>query len=507
MKRLSLIVVFMLLSMAMVIAGGTQESSAKPVVKDTLTVAVSSEPRSLDPFGSNDSNSTDIKVQMYDTLLYVDSDASVKPSIASDFKWTDGKTLLLSIRNDVKFHNGEILKPSDVHYTIVSAQDSEYTQWIVEGVDFEKTSFDNAAGTVTIGLKEPSGSLPARLGQLLVVSESYTESQPGILETKPMGTGPFVFEKWVKGDSLSFKANKEYWKGAPSVDKLVLRSITEAATRTIEIKSGNVDIALSILESDVASLEKDSNVKVIRSTGISNTWIGFNCAKAPFDNPKVRQAICYAVDKNAIVDAVYSGIGTVATGPIPPSVWGYASDTPQFEYNPQKAKQLLAEAGFGSGFSAEIKTSNSQVRVDIAEIVQQFLKDVGINLKVTTLENATYLNDIVDANVQMFILGWETTTLDADYGLYETYHSGMPTWSNTTGFYDAEVDKILEAARVCLDPVERKELYRQAQSKIIEGAPCVFLWDKENILVTTSHVHGITMNGAGRLNLYGVTFK
>ena len=339
------------------------------------------------------------------------------------------------------------------------------------------------------------------------MSESYTESQPGILETKPMGTGPFVFEKWVKGDSLSFKANKEYWKGTPSVDKLVLRAITEAATRTIEIKSGNVDIALSILESDVASLEKNSNVKVIRSTGISNTWIGFNCAKAPFDNPKVRQAICYAVDKNAIVDAVYSGIGTVATGPIPPSVWGYASDTPQFEYNPQKAKQLLAEAGFGSGFSAEIKTSNSQVRVDIAEIVQQFLKDVGINLKVTTLENATYLNDIVDANVQMFILGWETTTLDADYGLYETYHSGMPTWSNTTGFYDSEVDRILEEARVCLDTAERKELYRQAQSKIIEGAPCVFLWDKENILVTTSHVQGITMNGAGRLNLYGVTFK
>ncbi|MCK9331184.1 MAG: ABC transporter substrate-binding protein [Candidatus Cloacimonetes bacterium] len=507
MKRISAIALVMLVLVASLFAGGSKESSQIPAAKDSLTVALASEPRSLDPFGSNDSNSTNIKLQVYDTLLYIDTDASIQPNLAEKYEWVDGNTLQVTIRKDVKFHNGDLLKASDVLYTLQHSQESEYTTWIVEGVNFDKTVCDDEAGTVSIVLNEPSGSLPARLCQLIVVSKSYTEKDPKILESAPMGTGPFLFDKWVKGDSLTFKANKDYWKGAPAYSTLILRSITESATRTIEIKSGNVDVALSVIESDVESLSKNPDVKVIRKPGSSNTWIGFNCTAAPFDNQKVRQAVCYAIDKKAIVDAVYSGIGSVATGPIPPSVWGYTADVPDYSYNPAKAKQLLAEAGYANGLTVEIKTSNSQVRVDIAEIVQQFLKEVGITVKISTLENATYLTDIVNMNVQMFILGWETTTLDADYGLYEPYHSGMPTWSNTTGFSDPEVDRLLDEARRCIDMDQRRELYRQAQIAIVEGAPAAFLWDKEDIVVTSSHLDGITMNGSGRISFYGATFK
>lgn len=489
------------------VSAGTENPAPSGEAKDTLTVAISAEPKSLDPFGANDSASSDIKHQMYDTVLYLEEDASISPNLAESFEWKDDVTLELKIRDDVTFHNGDPLLASDVFYTVKTAAESEYTMWITEGVNLDASSYDNETGMVTLVLDEPSASLTARLCQLNVASEAYATSKEGIMEEAPMGTGPFVYDSWTRGDSIVMKANKDYWKGAAAFDTLRLRVITESATRTIEIEAGGVDIIMNVLQSDVTSLEDNPNVNVIRTTGAGNTWIGFNCTSEPFNEPKVRQAIAYAIDKEAIVEAVYNGVGSAATGPIPPSVWGYTDETESYPYDVEKAKALLAEAGYPDGFEVELKTSDSQVRIDICEIVKAYLEEIGIDVKITILENATYLTDVVDQNIQMFILGWETTTLDADYGLYEPYHSGMPTWANTTGYSNPDVDKLLDDARVCLDQDKRLELYKELQILISQEAPCVYLWDEEDVIAALPSVKGLTATGSGRYNFVNVHFE
>ena len=507
MKKL-LAIALVITSLLSLLAGCGQkagtESNDGSGEKDSLVVAINSEPKSLDAHGANDSSSTQIKHLIYDTLLKQAPDGSAAPGLVESWEYTDDLTLILHVREGVKFHNGETLDANDIIYNLKRAYGSDYANWMVSTVDLDNcTAIDE--NTVEVKLTAPTGALLAQLCFLYIVDEQTVEGGTSLEET-PIGTGPFVFKEWFRGDRIDLTTNEDYWGTIPSFTSLTMRVITESSSRAMEIESGGVDIALNIAANDMANLEANPDVDLLTTPSYSNVFIGMNCSMEPFNNKTLRQAISYALDRESIVQAVYSGTGSLATGPIAPTIWGYNPNLEGYTYDVEKAKELMAEAGYSDGLEITMTVSDSQERVDIAEMVQNQLGKIGITVKVETLENATYLDRIIDASCQMYVLGWVTNTGDADYGMYEPFYTGQPTWSNTAVYSNPEVDKLLDIGQQSTDSDTRLEAYYKAQELIVEDAPWVFLCDKEEIAACRSNIQGFDASPSARYEYNTITF-
>ena len=515
MKKLKKLVSILLATTLLLAAcGGSDKSGNKEEAgetsgsgKDTLVIATGAEPKSLDAHGANDSDSTKAKHLIYDTLLKQDNEQNVIPGLVEEWEIVDDITINLKLREGVKFHNGNDFDAEDVMYTMKRAYDSSFGNWMVRAVDFDNSEIVDEYNIV-LKLTEPTGAQLTQLAFLYVVDKDTVEEMgEEAFGESPVGTGPFVYDNWHRGDRIEYLTNKDYWGTVPEFSNLTLRFITEASSRTIEIESGGVDVALQVVASDIELLEENEEVKLVRSPGFGNNFVGFNCTTEPFDNPVLRQAISYAVDKEAIVKAVFGEMGAVADGPISPSIWGYNPELDSYSQDLEKAKELLAEAGYEDGLKIKLTTSDSQIRVDIAEILQNQLGQIGIEVETEILENATYLDRIIDRDVQMYILGWTTNTGDADYGLYETFYTGMPSWSNTAGYSNPEVDKLLDIGRQSSDQEVRLEAYYEVQQLIVDDAPWIFLYNTEEVAAVRSNVEGLESPSSGRYEFNTITFK
>ena len=509
MKKIMSLLLALVMVLALLAGCGSKPSNdgqgGAPGTRDSLTVAVTAEPKSLDAHGANDSTSTMIKHLVYDTLLKKAEDGSASPGLVESWEYEDDLTLNLHIRQGVKFHNGEVLDANDILYNIKRAQGSDFTNWIVSTVDLEQSKVVDE-NTLQLKLTKPTGALLSQLCFLYIVDEQTIENG-GDMEETPIGTGPFVFDQWYRGDRIDLKTNTGYWGTVAPFNTLVMRVIGESSSRAMEIESGGVDIAINIASNDMANLEANPEVSLMKKAGYSNSFIGLNCSLEPFNNKALRQAINYALDREAIVSAVYNGTGSVANGPIAPTIWGYDPSLKGYEFDIEKAKALMAEAGYPNGFEVTLTISDSQERVDIAEMVQNQLGKIGITVTVEPLENATYLDRIIAGSCQMFILGWVTNTGDADYGMYEPFYTGQPTWCNTAIYGNPEVDKLLDIGQQSTDSDVRYDAYCQAQQLIVEDAPWVFLCNKEETAACRSDIQGFQVPPSGRYEFNTITFN
>ncbi len=517
-KLVSLLSALLAIALLLSACGGSGESSSggdsdsesgseNTVAKTNLVVAVTAEARSIDPFGSNDSTSSTVKDQIFDTMFTHDASGTVIPSLVDTYEWVDDNTLHVTAKDGIMFHDGTELVVGDFLYTITKGKESEYTTWITENIDTDNSMVLEDGETLELKFFTARGDSLAALCFLYIVSESATEAEGYDPEATPNGTGAFKFVEHVAGDRVEFASNADYWNGAPAFETMTFRIITEAASRTIEVESGGVDIIYNVAQNDIELLEANEDVALHRAPNYSLNFIGFNCQVAPFDDPLVRQAITYALDKESIVTAVYGETGSVATGPISDVIFGYSDDVMEYTYDIDKAKELLEQAGYADGLSFTLTVSDSAQRVLTAEIIQNQLGQIGITVETEVLENATYLDRIVESDFQMYALGWTTNTGDADYGLYETYHTDSPTWANTCRYSNPEVDDLLEQARVSTDSDERLDLYAQVQQIIVEEAPQIYIWNGEEILAARSNVQGLELSPSGRHNFATVYFS
>ena len=486
--------------------GNSQDGDAdQSAARESLVVAVPSEPKSLDAHGANDNSSTMIKHLIYDTLLKQADDGSAAPNLVESWDYEDDLTLNLHLRSGVKFHNGETLDAGDVLYNIKRAYASDYTNWMVSTVDLEQSKVIDDT-TLQLKLTTPTGAMLAQLCFLYIVDEQTVEGGADMEET-PIGTGPFVFDSWFRGDRIDLKTNQEYWGTVAPFNNLTMRVISESSSRAMEIEAGGVDVAINIASNDMANLDANPDVTLMSEAGYSNSFIGFNCSSEPFNNKTLRQAVSYALDRASLVQAVFSGTGSLANGPIAPTIWGYDPDLEGYSYDVEKAKALMAEAGYPDGLDVTLTISDSQERVDIAEMVQNQLGKIGINVTVEPLENATYLDRIIAADCQMFILGWVTNTGDADYGLYEPFYTGQPTWANTATYGNPEVDRLLDIGKQSTDSDVRFDAYCQVQRLIVEDAPWVFLCNKNESAACRSDIQGFKVPPSGRYEYNTITFN
>ncbi len=476
----------------------------------TLTVATTADAVSLTTHATNDQPSARVMKQIYDTLIVQTEELELEPGLAESWTQIDELTWEFNIRPGVVFHNGDPLTAADVAFTLNSLRNPEIAApgAFILGFVEDVVVVDDL--TVRVLTSAPFAPILAHLSHTAtsVLNERVvTEAGEDYGTEVVVGTGPFRFVSWEIASQIVLERNPDWWGGEVLPERVVFRPIVEPSVRAIEVEAGAVDIAygLELSPRDAMRARANPDLTMAETPTLSTTYVGFNAQKAPFDDVRVRQAINHAVDVEPMIDAILEGFGTAARGPISDMVFGANLDLEPYEYDPELARELLAEAGYPDGFSAMVWTNENPIRIQIAEIMQAQLAEVGINVDVQVLEWSTYLADTAAGAHDMFILGWVSVTGDADYGLYALFHSTQfGTAGNRTFWSHPRVDELLDLGRTEADPQVREAYYFEAQEIIAEEAPWVFLYLLLEVNALQNNVTGFVPHPAGHHRLYNV---
>jgi peptide/nickel transport system substrate-binding protein len=474
-------------------------SACSPPPSDTgsVTIAVLSSPNNLDPRIGTDETSQRAHQLIYDNLLSLDDRLRVSAGLATHWTQPDPLTYDVYLRRGVRFHDGHELTADDVVYTFSSFIDPAFLsprKGAYRTLD-RVTAID--AYTVRFALKEPFGSFPIQLVMPVVPKGAG----PG-LRDQPVGTGPYRFVRFAVDDRLELKSFPDYFGGAPANEGVILKVVPDEIMRALELRKGTVDMVVNDLAPDVVyQLAREKAVAVAESPGTDYAYIGVNMRDPVLSDRRVRHAIGYAVDRQAIVDYLRRGLARPAIGILPPVSWAFEPQVFQFSHDVEKAKGLLDEAGYrdpdGDGPLPRLRltlkvSTNEFIRLQAA-VIQQDLKQAGIELDVRSYEFATLYADVLKGNFQLFTLQWVGVS-DPDM-LRRVFHSKqMPPTGFNRGYYEnPEVDRLIDAAMAATTDEDRRRLYGEAQRRIAEDAPYISLWYKTNVAVSRTNIEGVTL--------------
>lgn len=475
-----------------------------------LVIAVGADIPSLSAHGSNDVPSSNVQENIYETLTDLDENQEIQPGLAESWEEIDDTTWEFKLREGVKFHDGADLTAEAVKMNFDRLVDPDIASpraFLFEAVESVEVVDEL---TLRINLEYSYGPLLANLahsGTAImspnIIEEDYKQLEEGgdvdaYINQNPVGTGPFKFEEWTPGEKVVLVRNDDYWGETAKLDSVTFKVVDEQSSRVAELETGVSHVADNIGPNNVSRVEGTDGIHVVQEPSVSLNYIGFNTQKEPFDDVRVRQAVSMAIDKDEIIQGVFNGIGIPAVGPLAPPVFGFDENVSGLPYDPEQAKELLAEAGYPDGFSTTIWTNDNEQRVDTAIAVQAQLKEIGVDVKIEELEWGAYLERTANGEHDMFILGWSAVTSDADYGMYPLFHSsahGDP--GNRSFLEDEEVDKVLDEARRETDPDARQELYTEAQELLVELAPMIYIHHQEYLLGVSDNLKDFTIDAQG----------
>ncbi len=485
------------------------EDKPKPERLPKLIVAQESDTSTMDAHYVTDSVSASVMDHMVETLLELTPKGEIAPKLAE--KWevsSDATEFTLKLKKGIRFHDGQPLNAEAVKVNFDRRLDPKGTTkfyFLVAPIS-SVTVVDEY--TLKIRTKMPFAPL---LGNLTCTANGV--QSPAALNkswdkplTMPIGTGPFIFKEWVKGNKVVMVRNDNYWGKKPHVSEVTFRAIPDDASRVVAVETGEVHVAVRIPPSDVPLLKEKARITILNMPSVRTIYIGFNCLKKPYTDKRVRQALNYAVNKGAIVKHVLGGTGRVSDAPISPGIFGYTR-IKTYEHNIEKAKALLAEAGFPEGFETELYYSAGRYSMDssVVKAVTDDLLKVGVKVDIKTMGWETYVSHILQENEvadhELFMLGWGCLTGDADYGLYTLFHSGE--WPkkglNASFFKNEKLDQLLDAARSMANPGKRKALYEEAMTIVMDEAPWLFLHSEIQLVGVRSNVKDIRVHPTERV--------
>lgn len=507
-KSIALLLVLILFSSLILSACGKDGNGSGVSREDTLIVAALGDARSIDPHGAGDNLSVNALLPVVETLVVYDENGKLQPSLAESWEEIDSQTWRFKLREGVKFHNGEEMKATDVAYSFKRATSplGARVQYIMGMVDPEGLEVEDDY-TIIVRTKAPFtpfiGYLPY-IGAAIISEKAYEEEGADL---HPIGTGPFKFDEWKKGESLSYDIYDGYWGEKPGYKKLLIKAIPEANSRLIELETGEADIAISMTVNDMSKIEEHEDLMLHTSPTTVYIYMGFNASKAPFDNLKFRQAMDWAIDEEGIVDSVFRGSAVYTPGTVTPSQKYFNDSEPSPRYDVEKAKKLLKESGVDISKTFTITANDDQVRIDVATIVQSQLKDIGIDVEVKVMETAAYWDYIASGEQDMFISGWGAVGFpDPDNNIFGPFHSSTIPEDNSV-FYDNPVmDKMLEDSRSLTDGPEREKLIKDIQKLVREDTPLITFGNPINIIGAQKDIKGfIAMPTAHQV--YNSVFK
>ncbi|MHA6687566.1 ABC transporter substrate-binding protein [Mesorhizobium sp. A556] len=442
--------------------------------KDALVIDLVSEPSSLDPQKQWNPDSYYVYRNIFDNMLTRDDAGKIIPQIATEWKYASDTEIVFTIRDGVKFHDGSPLTAEDVAFSVKRIIDPKFAS--PQLGQFNKITSAEATGEHQVTIKT-DGAYPVLLAQLVKLSivPKHVVEKVGddAFNLAPVGSGPYKFDKWQRGVSVSLVRNDAYWGDKGTFASAEFRAVPDAATRVADLESGAADLVVSMDSDQAAQLKGSSVAKALIALTERVAYVKLNPTLAPFNDVRVRQAVAYAIDKQGLVDGILGGFDKPADQMATPSHFGYIDGIKGSAYDPEKAKKLIAEAGVSGTHLAFATSPTFDQR--IVQAVAQMLTDVGLPVDLQLTDMATYLKHVQsDPDKQpMISFGrWSCACQDVDGVLFPLLHSSS-SWSSLRS---PDIDKLLETARNTLDEKARLDAYRQVSEFVASDVPLVPLY-------------------------------
>ncbi len=494
-----------------------KDNSYGPAYGDMLIEGTIGEPSVLIPMLAGDSASHSVAGMIFNGLVKYDTDLSVIGDLAESWEISSGGLVItFHLRKGVKWSDGVEFTAEDVMFGYKTIIDEKTpTAYKEDFLQVKKAEvLDKYTFRVTYG--KPFAPALTTWGNLVVLPKHLLEGRDitkSELTRKPVGLGPYKLNKWSSGQEVVLESYKDYFEGRPYIDRYVYRMIPDPATTFLELQAGGIDMMGLTPIQYTKQTENDffrNNFQKFRYPVFSYTHMAFNLKHPWFKDKRIRQAIAYGIDKAEIVDVVLFGLGRPSTGPYVPNTWPYNPDVKKYEYNPEKARQLLKEAGWedrdgdgildkeGKPFQFTILTNmGNNLRKNTATIIQWRLAKIGIKVEIRALEWSTFVNEFIDKRrFEAVMLGWQIG-LDPDQ--YDIWHSSKTKEKefNFVGYNNPEVDELLEKGRRSFDIEERKKAYFRIQEILADDLPYIFLYVPDATPIVHARFRGIKPSPIG----------
>lgn len=465
------------------------------VTKADIVLASKSDIKTLDPMGTNDTTSSVAHRHIYSRLVEINENAETVGDLAESWEQVSDTEWKFKLHEGVKFHDGSEVKASDVKFSLERAKEMPRVKQYVEKIDTITVEDDY---NLTLTLSTPYAPLLSSLSHTgtSIVPEALVTAQGEAFWENPVGSGPMTFVEWMPNDHYTMAGFADYFKGAGKTKTLTIRVMPEGGARTIALETGEIDMSISVDAADVVNVEENKELEALQKTSIGIEYVAMNCEKEPFTDIRVRQAINYALDRQSIIDVVMEGRGTIADSVVNINIPGWSDEIPGYAQDVEKAKALLAEAGYPDGFSTTLFASGD-VRNREAQIIQAQLLEIGVNVDIQLYEWGAFLDAINNGEHDMFLSSWSNATMDPDASIFPLFHSANFGATGNRAFYsDADVDSMIEAAQVESDNNKRMEIYKDTQLKISEDAPWVPLFYGTTCTGIRADLKGFVMHPA-----------
>lgn len=457
----------------------------------SLIVAIQADGTTLDPHRATDAGSMRLIENMYSTIMrYTSEYGEVEPDLAESVHVSqDGLVYTIRLRPNLKFHSGRDVTAEDVKFSIERVVENQVRADHFAMVERIETPDPL---TVELHLKEPSAPLLTNLAYPMnaIVDRQAVEEAGGDLSSTTAGSGPFKLVEWRKDLHLKLQKHDAYHiKGLPYLDEVIFRPISDETARSTALRNGEVHLVLDVAAKDASLIENARGVIVSSVPGTFWEYIGLNTTKPPFDDVRVRQAIAYAIDREALAQIKFGQATLLPGGHIPPNHWAHASDlAPYAQRDLDRARQLLRDAGYADGFTAAMKVGSAFVyQVQASQRVKQQLSEVGIDLEIQSLETGLFFDALNQRDFEMTLVGW-VGFVDPDEWTYNLFHSEGQY--NQQGYSNEALDRLLEQGRRTQDRDERKKIYDEVQRMIATEVPVVSLYVNDQISAWRSRVRG-----------------
>jgi len=501
----------------------TRPSAEKPISGGTVIFARAGDSVGLDPAIVVEGESTKVCDNLYDGLVrYKSGSTEIEPALAENWETSsDGLTWTFHLRAGVNFHDGTLCDANAVVFSFDRQANpqhpahkfgGEFAYWKamgVGGIIKDVKAIDDS--TVQITLKRRYAPLLSILAMnfLSVVSPDAVNEYKDEYFKHPVGTGPFKFVEWVKGDHITLERNAEYWGGAPYLEKVIFRVVPEETTRFLSLRDGSADLMEGLSPKTVTSAQGNSALRVYEAPGMNVAYVAINCKHKPLDDLRVRTALNLGVDRDGLVRSLYQNLAVAAKNPLPPSLWGYNDQVPDLKRDVAKARQLLVEAGYGQGLKVSLWAMGSGRPYmtepgKVAEFLQANWREIGVEAKIQSIEIGTYLAKLQKGEHELALAGWIADNGDPDnflYGLFDPNSMGSTSYLS---YVNQNLHQVLIQAQQETDQTKRSELYRFAQDTIAKDLPYIPLVHAKNIACSRAVVHGYQLQPTGKQLLHKV---
>jgi peptide/nickel transport system substrate-binding protein len=477
--------------------------------KGTLTVGLTTIVANLEQPYAPERNSSNASWTLFDSLVFPEPDGTFSPALAESWETSeDGRTVTFTLRQGVKFHNGEDFTADDVVHSWETYIDPVVTyasNWTIADSVEKVDDY-----TVAVSTAEPNALLMPYISTAwsIIPKDYYEEVGATGFAENPVGTGPFMLEEWVKGDSITVAANPSYWRqGYPKLEKVIFKFMPESATRIAAIQTGEIDISPRLTTEDAQGLLGAPDVQIIRYPVNRVYYLAFNNITTgkgtPIEEPAVRQALQYAVDVDGIITTLFDGFATRSVGFIGPGDLGFDNAEP-IPYDPEQAKAMLAEAGYPNGFAVDMACPDGAYAHinEVCEIIRNNLNEVGVTGELDIMESNAYWElEATQSLVPLFVDSWSSQLTEA----YPRLQGALNKGDSYANFYTDEIQGLLDDIATTVDVEERAALYGDIQQLMRDDPPFVYLYFPEAFEAVRTRVQNYEPRSAEQYYLWDVS--